>query len=179
MILVNASDVELYGTFSVDAPIYGDHSEMHIPPRSFTFLPREATELPDAAGEHFLKKFSAVGLVRYRLGEDMDEIIARGRRTWYATVNRQLAEHDNINGARLAQGLPPLPLGEHIVVVKKTRDMLAKEMMAPLAGLDLPVPTPDVDPTGMDNNEFRRAAAARREQIADAEALAQSAPQAT
>ena len=161
MLIVNTSDRFHTGTFSVQAPFIADGSEAHIPPKGFHFEPGEVVELPDDAGTHFLKLYGDYGLMRYKTGDDIEELKARGRRTWYRTLERQCAEVEHQNGARLAQGLPPLVPGEHIVELQRTRNRLAEELSQ--------VPTPAAKaPKGTETPEFKRAAAAQRERAADA-----------
>lgn len=160
MFVVNTSDVPITDTFSIVPPLIGGGVEAHIPPRGFTFAPGVREEIPDEAGEHFLKKYGPVGLMRYKIDDDLAELTARGRRIWYRTLERQCAEIHHHNGGRLAQGLPPLVPSEHTIVLLETRDRLAAE----LSQVVRPAPVP---PPGTETPEFKRAAAARREQAAE------------
>lgn len=129
MNILNASDDDLHGTFSVDAPMYQDHSEYLVPPRGFLFAAGEVTEdVPDAAGEHFLKKFGPRGLIRMKLGDDMELLRGRARRAWLRDCERQMNEWEMANGARLAQGLPRLTMPEPLFEVAMIQKRLHREI---------------------------------------------------
>ena len=127
MLIVNATDAEIRGRFSVEPPRVTGGEETYIMAKVFIFPPREVVEVEERAGQHLLGIFGPKGLMQYRLGEDLDELVARGRRQWHRHLDRMIADHEQQNNTRLAQGLPALIAGEHLYEARTQRDKLARE----------------------------------------------------
>lgn len=107
MILFNPTDDPIVDKFSVQRPIQNGAQEFPIPSKVFIFPPRAHLEVPEVAGQHFLAKWGPThGLFELRFGDDPNEKLRDGRRTWLRDIVRQIEEWKADQRIRLSQSIP-------------------------------------------------------------------------
>jgi hypothetical protein len=119
MLLMNTTDDLLSHRAGTRHPAHSLGEERIAPSRLYVFRPGEVQEVPDEAGEILLEHLEPRGLMRFRHGEDMDDVRRNGRLRWFMWLRQQVERHQRLNEEHRSKGLGTVTANAD--VVKATR----------------------------------------------------------